>query len=98
MDTPLANGAERILPLGVDGRRKEAKRFKELVYQLAEDVANPADLITRTRILVATNLIMTTEQMAHQTAQGIPPSPDDVVRVSHQLDMALKRLAECSRS
>ena len=82
----------RILPRHVDGRSAEAKRLMGLVRDLAEQVEDSENPVTRARLMAAALLIMEQEQMAHALAAGKAVDPDDAVRVTHACERALARL------
>ena len=92
--TPLAR---RILPRGVDGRTREARRLAELVHQLAAGLPDPTEPRVRVLLVDAANLAMTSERLAHQAAAGEHVDPDMAVRVSGALGRALERLEECRK-
>ena len=83
----------RILPHGVDGRSAPAKRLLGLIRDLSERVDDPADPVTRARLVAAATLVMAQESLAHGLAAGKAISPDDVVRVTNATERALARLS-----
>ena len=82
----------RILPHGVDGRSREAKRLVGLVQDFAKQVDDPNNPVTRARLMGAALLVMQQESMAHRVAAGQAVDPDDVVRIHHATERALARL------
>ena len=82
----------RILPRHVDGRSAEAKRLMGLVHDLALQVEDPDNPITRARLTGAALLIMQQESLAHRVAAGQAVNPDDVVRIHNACERALERL------
>ena len=87
--------SRRIVPPGIDGRTRGAKRLAELVHHLAARVADPEDVTTRARLVDAAHLTMVSESLAHRAAAGEPVDPDLAVRVSGALGRALDRLEDC---
>ena len=85
----MANGSTILSD--VDGRSTEARRFRDLVINLAEDLGGLAGLSEHDAALVrhAATLMMQSEGMQRAAVRGEPVDTEALVRVTNALTRTL---------
>jgi len=81
----------RILPPGLDGRRRAARRLAELARELGRRAPDTA--MGRAAVLAAAGLALRCEDLAHRVAAGDEAAGVELERAQFALDAAMRRLA-----
>jgi hypothetical protein len=91
----VSNGS-RLHRRGIDGRTRDAKRFRDLFESFARQLGGEAHLSEADRALarMAASLTVKSEAMQAQVAKGGEVDAEQLVRVSNSLSRVLSRLVK----
>jgi hypothetical protein len=94
----VTNGS-RLHRRGIDGRTRDAKRFRDLFESFVESIRGKAGLSEADRALarMAASLTVKSEAMQAQVANGGDVDAEQLVRVSNSLSRVLGRLGKRQR-
>jgi hypothetical protein len=89
----VTNGS-RLHRRGIDGRTRDAKRFRDLFESFVESLGGKAGLSEADRALarMAASLTVKSEAMQAEVAKGVEVDTEQLVRVSNSLSRVLGRL------
>src|SRR3984957_17512277 len=91
----VSNGS-RLHRRGIDGRTRDAKRFRDLFESFAQSLGGEERLSEADRALarMAASLTVKSEAMQADVAKGVEVDAEQLVRVSNSLSRVLSRLVK----
>ena len=91
----VSNGS-RLHRRGIDGRTRDAKRFRDLFESFAKSLGGEERLSEADRALarMAASLTVKSEAMQADVAKGVDLDAEQLVRVSNSLSRVLSRLVK----
>ncbi len=87
----VSNGT-KLWPPGIDGRTREARRWRDAHADLAEALGHEPTVAERALLRRAASLTVACERLDADLAAGEPVDPDRLVRLSNGLGRALMAL------